>query len=162
MGLLVNLRHLDQHNQRLRGHLTGEELDIDTKDEVMQLRQPVSYDLEVQQLETSLLVQGRLAWELSCQCVRCLKPFPLPLELDAWTLHLPLEGEDAVAVVNDCVDLTPYIREDILLALPQHPLCDPECGGLTNSFVGGSKNTSEASRPEKGSAAWDELNKLKF
>ena len=73
---------------------------------------------------------------LACQCVRCLTSFRLPLELNGWTCHLPLQGEDRVKVLNDCVDLTPYVREDILLEIPQHPLCDPECRGLPKTWRG--------------------------
>ena len=40
------------------------------------------------------------------------------------------QGDDKALVVNDCLDLTPYVREDILLALPLHPLCGSDCGGL--------------------------------
>ncbi len=39
----------------------------------------------------------------------------------------------AVPIKNDCVDLTPWVREDILLGFPQHPLCRPDCGGLKES-----------------------------
>ena len=49
------------------------------------------------------------------------------------------EGEDRVAVDNDCVDLTPYLREDILLEFPQHPLCKPECRGLKKTSTGKAK-----------------------
>ncbi|MCX6922533.1 MAG: hypothetical protein NT154_04860, partial [Verrucomicrobia bacterium] len=112
MPLAVNLRNLEAHDIRLEGRLPVEELDIDPHDEVIQVRQPLEHDLEVQKLEDCLLVQGRLHLVLDCECVRCLKPFQYRLELDRWTCHLPLEGEDCVAVVNDCVDLTPYVRED--------------------------------------------------
>ncbi len=61
-------------------------------------------------------------------------------------------------VDNDLVNLTPYLREDILLALPQHPLCEPECGGL--------KLPARAKDPEKTAgktaSAWDALDKLKL
>ena len=49
------------------------------------------------QMEDGLLVQGRLRLLLDCQCVRCLKPFQYRLELDDWTCHLPLEGEECAA-----------------------------------------------------------------
>ena len=162
MPLVVNLRHLEAHNIRLEGSLPVEELDIDPHDEVIQVRQPLEHDLEVQKLEDGLLVQGRLHLVLECQCVRCLKPFQYHLELDHWTCHLPLQGEDCVAVVNDCVDLTPYVREDILLEFPRHPLCDPECRGLPKTSVGRSRNTSGTGKTEVGSPAWAELNKLKL
>ena len=143
MPLVVNLRHLEAHNIRLEGKLPVEEMDIDTHDEVIQVAQPLEHDLEVQKLEDGLLVQGRLHLNLECQCVRCLKPFQHRLELDGWACHLPLQGEDRVAVVNDCVDLTPYVREDILLEFPRHPLCDPECRGLPKTSIGKSRNSQQ-------------------
>ena len=161
MAVSVNLRHLEAHNIRLEGELPIGDLDIDTGDDVIRLAQPLQYDLEVQKLEGGLLVQGSLLLLLDCQCVRCLKSFQHSLELKDWTLHLPLQGEDAIQVNNDCVDLTPYLREDILLEFPQHPLCEPDCRGLPQSTVGKARNTS-SSQPREGSSAWDELNKLKF
>jgi uncharacterized metal-binding protein YceD (DUF177 family) len=60
------------------------------------------------------------------------------------------------------VDLTPYLREDILLEFPQHPLCDPECGGLPDAKSGNANNATSAGKPNEGSSAWAELNKLKL
>jgi len=162
MPLVVNLRHLEARNIRLEGKLPVRELDIDPRDEVIQVGPPLEYDLEVQQLEDGLLAQGRLHLALECQCVRCLKPFQYRLELTDWTCHLPLQGEDRVAVVNDCVDLTPYVREDILLEFPRHPLCNPECRGLPKTSLGRVKNASSAGKTEVGPSAWSELNKLKL
>ena len=160
MPLVVNLRHLEAHNLRLQGELPATELEIDPRDEVIQVAEPLHHDLEVQKLEGGLLVQGRLHLRLECECVRCLKRFPYELDLNEWACHLPLEGEERVAVNNDCVDLTPSVREDILLEFPQHPLCDPGCGGLPKSSIG--KPGSNTGLNEAGSSAWAELNKLKL
>ncbi len=162
MPLLVNLRHLEAHNVRLEGEISVAELDVDSRDEVIQVAHPLHYALDVQKLEGGLLVQGRLSLVLECQCVRCLKAFAYPLDLQDWMCHLPLEGEDAVVVSNDCVDLTPYVREDILLEFPQHPLCDPECRGLPKTHVGKPAKPGSPGQPETGSSVWVELNKLKF
>lgn len=159
MPLLVNLRHLDAHNIRLRGELPVQALDIDTRDDMIQVAEPLEHDLEVQKLSDSLLVQGRLRLMLECKCVRCLKSFQYPLEIKEWTCHLPLQGEEQVPVTNDCVNLTPYVREDILLEFPQHPLCEPDCGGLPKAPVGKAKRTAPS---ERVSSAWAALDKLKF
>lgn len=150
--LSINLRHLEEHDLRLRGELPAAELDMETGDEMVHASQPLRYDLEAQKLEGGMLVRGSLRLVLECRCVRCLKPFARELELKEWTCHLPFEGEDKVAVVNDCVDLTPFLREDMLLEFPQHPLCKPDCKGL---------KVSEQPREENDSA-WAELDKLKF
>ena len=162
MPLLVNLRHLEAHNVRLEGELPVGELDLDTRDEMIQAKEPLQYEFEIQKLEHSLLAQGRLQLTLDCQCVRCLKSFKHTIKLEHWSSHLPLQGEESVPVINDCVDLTPYVREDILLEFPQHPLCDAECRGLPNSNTGKATKPQKADQPETGSTAWSELNKLKF
>jgi uncharacterized metal-binding protein YceD (DUF177 family) len=160
MPLLVNLRHLEAHNVSLEGRLPVEDLDIDTRDEAIRVTEPLDYDLEVQNLEEGLLVTGRLSLSLDCQCVRCLKAFRHELNLEDWTAHLPLQGDDAVKVANDCVDLTPVVREDILLEFPQHPLCDPDCSGLPDKVK--ARKTGGNGKPGEGSSAWSALNKLKF
>jgi uncharacterized protein len=163
MPLLINLRHVETRNVGLKGELSVAELDIDTKDELIQVTEPLVYELEVQRMEGGLLVQGRLVATLDCLCSRCLKPFKYELALDPWTAHLPLEGEESVAVVNDCVDLTPYVREDILLEFPQHPLCEQECRGLPETNGGKAGTASSADQTESiSSSAWAELNKLKL
>lgn len=161
MSLKVNLRHLEAHPAHLDGQLTVAELDIDIKDDVIRIEKPLEYALVVEKLDGGLLVQGRLHLDLACQCVRCLRPFTLPLDLEGWTCHLPLQGEDQIKVDNDCVDLTPSVREDILLELPQHPLCGPECRGLPKTAAGASAGGPGTAGPS-GSPAWAELNKLKF
>jgi uncharacterized protein len=159
MPLTVNLRHLENRSVVLRGELSLAELDLDVRDELIHVVKPVEYDIVIEKLDDALLVQGELRVALECECVRCLKKFRRGLNLEDWTLHLPLTGDDAVAVDDDCVDLTPFVREDILLEFPQHPLCRPDCGGLKTK-VG--KAAEIADKEEPKPSAWTELNKLKL
>jgi uncharacterized metal-binding protein YceD (DUF177 family) len=161
MPLAVNLRHLTRDNICLQGELPVAELELDVQDEMIQAKSPLHHDLEVQLLDKNLLVQGTLWMTLDCECVRCLKPFQHKLELVDWACCLPLEGEDRVSVVDDSVDLTPILREDILLAFPAHPVCDPECGGLSGKQAGSTKDRA-TSPTDESSSAWSELDKLKF
>jgi uncharacterized protein len=160
MPLIVNLRQLEENDVTLRGELPVAELDLDTHDEMIRVVQPLRHELKVQLLEDSLLICGWLRLTLACQCVRCLKPFEHELELDPWACHLPLEGEECVSVVNDCADLTPYVREDMLLEFPRHPLCRPDCRGLEKIKTGRVKSTS--GRDELTPSVWAELDKLKL
>ena len=163
MPLIINLRHLENRNLALRGELPLTDLEFDARDAMIRAAQPLHYDLEIELLDDAVLVQGLLRLKLDCQCVRCLKNFEFELELDPWTLHLPfepLEGEEAVAIKNDCVDLTPHMREDILLEFPQHPVCRPDCDGLKQASVGRARKT--VGKDESKPSAWSELNKLKL
>jgi uncharacterized protein len=159
MSLTVNLRHLETRNVVLRGELSLVELDLDVRDEMIHVTKPVEYDIGIEKLDDAILVQGKLRIALECECVRCLKKFARVLDLENWTLHLPLAGDDAVAIDNDSVDLTPFVREDILLGFPQHPLCRPDCGGLKPK-TGKSKKIADKVEPKP--SAWTELNKLKL
>jgi uncharacterized protein len=160
MPLIVNLRHLEENDVTLRGELPVAELDLDTHDEMIRVGQPLRHELKVQLLEDSLLIRGWLRLTLDCQCVRCLKPFQHKLELDPWACHLPLEGEESVSVVNDCADLTPYVREDMLLEFPRHPLCRPDCRGMEKIKTG--KVKSAGGKDELTPSVWAELDKLKL
>jgi uncharacterized protein len=160
MPLTVNLRHLDDRDLELRGELSLAELDFDVHDEMIRVTRPLRYELEVEKLDDSLLVQGSLQLPLACRCVRCLQEFEFALVLDAWTQYLPLAGEDAVPVKNDSVDLTPWVREDILLEFPRHPLCKPDCVGLRKASVGKARKID--GKDESVPSAWAELNKLKL
>jgi len=159
MPLLVNLRHLADHNLNLEAELPVTELELDPRDEMIRAEKPLRYELEVQKLDQNLLLRGWLRLALNCQCVRCLKAFVHRLEWENWTCHIPLTGEERATVVNDCVDLTPYLREDILLGFPQHPLCKVDCRGLEKADVGKMKPSHQG---QAEPSAWAELDKLKL
>lgn len=158
MPLTVNLRHLEEKNVHLAGELSSEELDFVKPDEMVQPNHPLQYDLDVEQSGNNLLVRGELHLKLDCQCVRCLRPFVYQVDLDQYDTLVPLEGEESAKVLNDLVDLTPYLREDILLAFPQHPLCEADCDRVPE--LEHSKSASTSAQGQK--SAWDELNKLKL
>jgi uncharacterized protein len=163
MRATVNLRHLEEGPQRLEGGISPEVLEVDKLgDEVIQAKEPLCYDLEVEKQDRNLLVHGALRTNLDCQCVRCLKAFKYPLVLEPYDLFVSLEGEDAAPVINDLVDLTPFFREDTLLAFPQHPLCSEDCAGLPNASGSKSSKSDKSSQGNETASAWSELDKLKF
>ncbi|HEV2695932.1 MAG TPA: YceD family protein [Verrucomicrobiae bacterium] len=157
MSLVVNIRHVEEHEIRLKGEMPVAELDFGVQDEMIRVEKPLKYDLQIEQLHDSLLVTGSLKLVLDCECVRCLKPFAYKLNLTGWALHLPLEGEDKVSILNDCIDLTPFVREDMLIEFPQHPLCKPECAGLKKKT-----KVQKDEAEEKPPSPWTELDKLKL
>jgi len=156
--LKINLRHLEENGLQLKGELSVADLDLGVNDELVHAERPLKYNLAVELLHDAVLVTGTLVLPLDCECARCLKKFKTELKFTGWAVHLPLEGEDKVPVDNDCVDLTPFLREDMLLDFPQHPLCKPDCAGLKIK-----KTASQAEVAEKPAiAAWAELDKLKL
>ena len=166
MALLINLRQLERGPVVAKGKVSAEELELTDLDELIRLAGSVQYELEAAKMEKSVLVQGRVQLVLDCECARCLKPFKRELELVDWKCLLELEGEEPVPVAGDCVDLTPHIREDILLELPQRPLCQPDCRGLPKKAAGKLEKTPKTTG-KSGQAGgvlpdWTVLNKLKL
>ena len=161
MSLKVNIRHLEADEVQFDGELSAEELDLAEGDELVHARQSVRYALTAQKAGREMLVQGQFRLKLDCECARCLKPFQEWLEVKDWTVLVALEGDEKAEIKDDCVDLTPYLREDILLAFPQHPLCGADCAGLPNRAVKSAKQARGVSQTP-GSSVWSELNKLKF
>ena len=84
---------------------------------------PLRYALEVGISDGSLWANGALAQPVELHCVRCLEAFPFDIEVKDFTVHTELTGPEIV-------DLTPFIREDILLNLPAYPHCDREGGRI--------------------------------
>jgi uncharacterized metal-binding protein YceD (DUF177 family) len=161
MPLKVNIRRLETGEARLRGELPVAELGLDCPDELVHARQPVRYDLTAQKAGQDVLVQGRVGFVLDCECARCLKAFKQRVEWEHWTALVPLAGPEKAEIKDDGVDLTPYLREDILLEFPQHPLCETDCAGLPNRADENAKQTKGASQTPDASV-WSALNKLKF
>lgn len=134
MAIKVHLEQLKQQDLHLSGELPEPVLDLQLgdKDALVLSAGPLQYRLDAQRADDALLVTGSLSMNFACDCARCLKPFTLPLQLPDWSCLLALKGPDAVSVENEHVDLTPWIREDILLGLPQHPMCGESCKGLVS------------------------------
>lgn len=163
MPLIVNLRHFAEGNVTLQGELSPQDLGLaDLHDELVAVKNPLRYDLEIEKNDNHLLAQGRLDLTLDVTCKRCLKEFTHELQVDPYDAYIPLEGEDAAPQKNDLVDLLPFIREDVLLAFPQHPLCSEDCAGMAN--VSDSKTLSSDKSPpgNKSASAWSALDKLKL
>ncbi len=84
---------------------------------------PLRYALEVGVSEGALWVKGTLTQPVELHCVRCLEAFPFDIEVKDFAVHTELAGPEVI-------DLTPFMREDILLNLPAYPHCDREGGRI--------------------------------
>ena len=158
MPFTVNVQHLEQEGKEYRGSISIDDLDLDSIDDLICPFGSLDYRLIVEKHETNLLVQGEIRQIFSCECSRCLKKFELPVVLPSWSGFVALEGEESLPVNNDMVDLTAVLREDILLALPHHPVCGRTCRGLGSKVaeVRGPHDVEDL----KGSSPWVALDHL--
>ena len=162
MRFTIHRRDLEKESLRFDGEVEPDEVDWNLNDELIQVEGGLSYCLEIEKHEQNLLLQGQLSQSFVCECVRCLQSFTLPILLDGWSGFAALEGEDSLEVVNDLIDLTEILREDVLLALPQHPHCGPQCSGLADSaYAKAAPRLSATDELSSGAkSAWDALDHL--
>jgi uncharacterized metal-binding protein YceD (DUF177 family) len=149
----IHLRHIHADGLHLEGE---EECPIaDLAGEDVHCTGPLRYALDLGIAEGALWATGSLVQPVELRCVRCLETFPFDIEAKAFSIHLDLTGPELI-------DLTPYLREDILLNLPAHPHCDREGGRVCPA-----EKQTEAGPPtpdadSKRQPDWSALDKLKL
>lgn len=90
----------------------------------------LSIRLRLETLSGGVSALGTLEVPWVGECRRCLEPVSgtITVAADEVFEDRPTEGE-TYAIANDQIDLEPMIRELVLLALPQNPLCSDTCEG---------------------------------
>lgn len=88
-------------------------------------------DLRLEGLHDGILVTGQVRTNATADCVRCLEPVELPLQVDFQELfaYSP-EVADDYQVHETQVDCEPVVRDAVVLALPFQPVCRDDCPGL--------------------------------
>jgi uncharacterized protein len=81
-----------------------------------------------------LLMQVKMQATAPAECVRCLTEFPQLLEMDTTDLYAftpnSVTESGLILPENGKIDLSPVVRDEMLLAMPIGPLCRPDCKGL--------------------------------
>lgn len=115
---------------------------------------PLRYSLDLGISEGALWATGSLAQPVQVRCVACLEQFVHTIEVPAFALHTELGGPETV-------DLTPFLREDILLNLPAYPRCDRR-GGRVCPAPQLQRDRSDAAEADARKPDWSALDKLKL
>ena len=160
MPLRIDMRQLEGKTLQVAGELAAEELAAGFSDPLITFASPLAYDLELEEQPQGILMQGELHLTLDCACRRCLKTFTHEVEITDFAALAETEGEEAMVKEGDFADLTPYLREDIYLALPTNPLCRPECRGLARKAK--ARDLRLEVPPSDGSSPWGALDQLKL
>ncbi len=108
-------------------HIEGEEpcdiLDLgDTKE--ITPSGPIRYSLDLNLVTHELLVRGAVSAKVRFTCSRCADRFVRSVKDDAFFCERPVENLHAT------VDLTDELRETIILAFANFPVCRETCRGL--------------------------------
>jgi len=151
--LILNVDALEEANQPFEADLPREFLDG-----VLRADPPTEFQAggashlrgSATKMGRKVLVQTKFRVPLTGQCKRCLKPLQLDEPVELIRTYVPgdqvrgpaehrsgvSEGSFDPGLVDEDayqgkeIDLTPAVREQILLYIPSSPLCREECLGL--------------------------------
>jgi uncharacterized metal-binding protein YceD (DUF177 family) len=144
----VHLKQIPTQGLHLEG---GEDCPIqELESEGIRCAGPLHYDIDVGVAGGGLWANGSLSQPVELRCVSCLEKFVHEIEVPAFAVHLELPGPETV-------DLTPFMREDLLLNLPAHPHCDRDSNRLCKA-----NQVETAEQETKRRSDWSALDKLKI
>jgi uncharacterized protein len=109
---------------------------------------PVSADVTVDLVGAEILVSGKVQTEFGCVCSRCLAEFRYPIKASF---------RQNVTATEEPVDVSPYIKESVLLDLPLKALCRESCRGLCPNCGVNRNETTCHCEAKKTNAQWDAL-----
>ena len=105
--------------------------------------QPIAVDLTLVKTARAISATGRIKASATCECVRCLSQFLVPLDIPVATQFLPalpplplgehrMSSEEAEDYYyqDDIVVLDDLVRQEVILAVPFSPQCRADCRGL--------------------------------
>ena len=99
----------------------------------------IELDLRLESVMEGVLVSGTARAPLAGECVRCLDAIDSETTVELQELYVyPDRAEDMGAAADDevrvvegeLIDFEPTLRDAVVLALPQAPLCRDDCPGL--------------------------------
>jgi uncharacterized protein len=108
------------------------------------------YNIDLGIAGGALWATGSLSQPVELRCVSCLETFAYEIRVPAFAVHTELHGPETV-------DLTPFIREDLLLNLPAHPRCDRDGNRACKA-----KQLETVEQDTKRKLDWSALDKLKL
>jgi uncharacterized protein len=98
----------------------------------------LTLDLRMESVTEGVLVSGDVSGPVEGECGRCLRPITDSVTVSIQELYAyehsatdeTTEEDEVGRLQGDLLDLEPAVRDAVVLALPNHPLCREDCPGL--------------------------------
>lgn len=134
--LRVDLRELAQKGAvETRGELKQDDPALEGTE--IKLREPVTVEGRLQAIgQDRFYWQGTARTVVAGECRRCLTPVATPLKLDIGALFTQdpdaQDDPESYPVAPDAteIDVTPAVREELMLTAPRYVVCREDCKGL--------------------------------
>ena len=109
----------------LKDHAAYDPGTLDMERFDVHLREPFEVDAFITKADQELVVSAEIHAPLRLTCARCLEEFLSVVSTDAMFSYK--------VQPTDVVDITEDVRQEIILAYPMIPVCQPDCKGLCSS-----------------------------
>lgn len=123
MALVIEPWRIPSEGGHIEGEEPGDILDLGDSGEIAPAG-PVRYSLHVQYVTHELLVQGSLKAKIRFTCSRCADRFVREVRDEEFFCEREVQN------LHSTVDLTDELRESIILAFSNYPVCRETCRGL--------------------------------
>ena len=124
-------------------------------DERVKLIEPAEVSGKVRQKGSRTHVSGRVTARVQAECDRCLKSVELPIDSNfkleyvtaeeyraQQAIELTEEDLDLSVFDGEAIDIDELVKEELLLAVPDHVLCSEGCKGIC-AVCGVNRNLTE-------------------
>ncbi len=104
--------------------------------------------LRIEKIQGSILVEGQLQGYFYTQCSRCLENAKVETDSQLRLILMPTpkfsHGElelgqddlDTIYYAGEQVDLEPHIWDQVIVSIPQQPICSQDCKGIPVQLPG--------------------------
>src|ERR1043166_4928317 len=120
--------------------------DLVLDDDRLGVLEPPTVSGEIRQRNDKVKVTGRVQARAQVECDRCLQPVELPIDSRFMLEYVTTEAyqaQQAVELTEDDLDLSVFdgeaididelVKEELLLAIPDHVLCNENCKGIARN-----------------------------
>ncbi len=142
--LVINCKQIPEEGMELNVSVSAKEMDLTYKDIVSEGE--IGVYATVLLVSNEIIVRGRIEASYACECDRCLIPMEIPVEVENFTLNYEYKDQDFQ-------DISPEIRDEILLMIPTKILCSPDCRGLCSKCKANLNKTKCSCSPKKESSS---------
>jgi len=149
----IMVARIPVEGSHLDGADPGSIMELDG-DVFVEVEGDVRYGLHAQRVSEELVVRGTLSVGLGLACARCSEKFSTTIADSDFLRAYPVSKD------TDSVDITVDMREELLLRIPDFPVCSDGCKGLCAqcgaNLNKGSCDCGAGERPNP----WSALDKL--
>ena len=153
--MIIDIPKVSEEGSRFVGEEPAEILELAGQEHV-RVTGPIRYDLRAEKVSAELLVQGEVAVELEVECSRCAEFYSTTVRVLSFLRAYEIKEK------VESVDVTPDLREDLLIELPAYPVCSATCRGLCPQCGANLNQGPCACRPAQMGGNWSGLDGLKL